>query len=573
MKHSEEVYRAVSFSSDRGLYLNTTFVSQIQKQLLKTRVVSPLVICLCIILSGCSTPQQKHLARQHKLANKSDVSACLALAEIYEKGDGVPADIEKAIYWYQEAGKMGNAVAALRLAEMYEKGDGVPADIEKAIYWYQEAGKMGNAVAALYEKAINLYKKAGQHGDAGDAIDLLRCVQMCEKGAVVPLDIEEERYRGSYRSAGEMENIDAALCEKAINRYKEAGKKGDAIAFLCLAQMYEKGDGVPADIEKAIYWYQEAGKMGNVDAALRLVQMYGKGDGVPADIEKARYWHAVAGQKAGGKCLDRIVKAYRIMGVPADIEKAIYCYQEAGKTGNAIAIASLRLAEMYEKGDGVPKDIEQALSWYQKAGDKVTEEICLRLAEMYEKGDGVPKDIEQALSWYQKSNNKLVILEKALTIGNEIVFKQLSDYVHLRRKYEADENLTSLQKYELLREPDQSLLHTLSSYNVAIKLRVKDVYAGGGVKTSGAEPLPYCENIIENTRYYTDYKEMERRWGPYLNKNDFIIVVGRWFWRGAGKDAQGPKETFSWEGPGELWLMIDFCGLVKPDRYVILPQY
>ena len=36
---------------------------------------------------------------------------------------------------------MGNVDAALRLVQMYGKGDGVPADIEKARYWHAVAGQ------------------------------------------------------------------------------------------------------------------------------------------------------------------------------------------------------------------------------------------------------------------------------------------------------------------------------------------------------------------------------------------------------------------------------------------------
>ncbi|MGH2360585.1 MAG: tetratricopeptide repeat protein [bacterium] len=109
----------------------------------------------------------------------------------------------------------------------------------------------------------------------------------------------------------------------------------------------------------------------------------------------------------------------------------------AAQAGNARA--QLRLALLYEAGDGVPRDLKAAFSWFSRAaaagepasqmelggyyedGDGVTEnwDLAARLyrasatqgwmkgqfalGRAYEFGIGVPQDRQQAINWFQKS--------------------------------------------------------------------------------------------------------------------------------------------------------------------------
>ncbi len=49
--------------------------------------------------------------------------------------------MEKAVQWYEKAAAQGNTVAQYQLAEIYEKGEGIPQDLKKARYYYEEAAK------------------------------------------------------------------------------------------------------------------------------------------------------------------------------------------------------------------------------------------------------------------------------------------------------------------------------------------------------------------------------------------------------------------------------------------------
>jgi TPR repeat protein len=96
-----------------------------------------------------------------------------ALGEYYREA-GNPA---KAIQAYQQASDVGEAAAMLSLADMLFKGEGIPADPEKAIALSQQAaagGLVGAAYSALGEhyrgvgdfaKALAAYKRASEFGE------------------------------------------------------------------------------------------------------------------------------------------------------------------------------------------------------------------------------------------------------------------------------------------------------------------------------------------------------------------------------------------------------------------------
>ena len=69
------------------------------------------------------------------------------LAVCCKDGIGMEKNAEESIRLYTAAAELGYVKAQVNLASSYERGDGVPADKEKAIYWYQQAANQGDAFA------------------------------------------------------------------------------------------------------------------------------------------------------------------------------------------------------------------------------------------------------------------------------------------------------------------------------------------------------------------------------------------------------------------------------------------
>jgi len=74
---------------------------------------------------------------------------------------------------------------------------------------------------------------------------------------------------------------------------------------------------------------------------------------------------------------------------------------QAAKAGNPLA--ALRLAMMYEAGEGVPRDTRQAFSLYRQAAEAGEPAAQNELGGYYERGVGVSDDWVEAAKWYQKS--------------------------------------------------------------------------------------------------------------------------------------------------------------------------
>jgi len=99
---------------------------------------------------------------------------------MYNVGEGVLQDCEKALYWYLKAAEQGLALAQTNVGLMYAQGGaGVPQDPKKALEWLTKAAQQGFALAQfnlgfMYDngkgvpqddqKALDWYKKAALQG-------------------------------------------------------------------------------------------------------------------------------------------------------------------------------------------------------------------------------------------------------------------------------------------------------------------------------------------------------------------------------------------------------------------------
>ena len=114
-----------------------------------------------------SSPKDLYLSM-----NQSYISAQYNLARMYEKGEGVSLDFEKALYWYQKAAQrglvaaqnrlkklaqQGNAPAQYALARMYKSGKGFKQRPRKAYKWFKAAAEQGHP-SAQYELALIYYE-------------------------------------------------------------------------------------------------------------------------------------------------------------------------------------------------------------------------------------------------------------------------------------------------------------------------------------------------------------------------------------------------------------------------------
>jgi TPR repeat protein len=72
------------------------------------------------------------------------------LGYMYAHGDGVVADMAKAILYWRQAATQGDQMSQDALGSAYEFGHGVPVDFAQAAVWYRMSAEQGNPWAMFY---------------------------------------------------------------------------------------------------------------------------------------------------------------------------------------------------------------------------------------------------------------------------------------------------------------------------------------------------------------------------------------------------------------------------------------
>ena len=88
------------------------------------------------------------------LAEQGDARAQYYLGLLYENGDGVPRDYEKAREWYEKSAAQGEANAQFYLGLMSAFGRGGPLDLAQAHMWYSLAAGNGHVGATVYRNDL-----------------------------------------------------------------------------------------------------------------------------------------------------------------------------------------------------------------------------------------------------------------------------------------------------------------------------------------------------------------------------------------------------------------------------------
>lgn len=83
---------------------------------------------------------------------QQEVNILLNIAKRYELGIGMAKNLPQAVLLYNQAADKGCAEAAYHLGELYEKGEGLPQDYQRAIDWYAKAVSLHNPSAEERKK-------------------------------------------------------------------------------------------------------------------------------------------------------------------------------------------------------------------------------------------------------------------------------------------------------------------------------------------------------------------------------------------------------------------------------------
>ena len=293
-----------------------------------------------------------------KKAEEGDAIEQYYLATMYEFGDGVSQDQERATRLYWEAACGGVMAAKHRLAERYYKGIGIDVNYEKAYGWFERAVRGEKEYPFCY----------------------YRLGEMCQQGIWIEKNLNQ-----------------------AITWYEKSAAEGYGKAALRLGEIYERGEGMFRDCARAVDWYRRAAELGKAEAMERLAVFYERGMGVEQDLRTAIYWYRQAAFQRNLDVKPPLDAEYILyMAEPELCEAPLEWYVKEAIAKYPYQEARIQLGKMYELGYGVEKNLQKALEWYTLAAKDGYVEAQYYLGELYaEQGEK-----EQAVRWWALAGKK-----------------------------------------------------------------------------------------------------------------------------------------------------------------------
>ncbi|HZH11312.1 MAG TPA: hypothetical protein VEZ24_13195 [Microvirga sp.] len=297
-------------------------------------------------------------------------SSVLAVAGMYDRGDGVPMNTKKAAEWYLWAARVGNKRAMASVAYAYGVGRGIERNEEAALKWLQEVNP-GRSRMTLVE--IGWALATGSEG----SVDMPAALRFFEKAAQISPNV-------AYQVAMDLERGTKGVQDReaAGHLIKVAAERGDSAAATHLANMLAGSDKLE-DQRQAVQWYTLAAQDKENAAAgqglSRLLALRPKSELVPviiAGLQKA----ADAGNR---EALIGLAQAYTDgTGVDASPERAASLLQQAADAG--IPEAKYRLGLMYKSGIGVSMDMNKAIELMSSAQESGFPLAAVALSSMTE---------------------------------------------------------------------------------------------------------------------------------------------------------------------------------------------
>ncbi|QRM30606.1 SEL1-like repeat protein [Microvirga sp. VF16] len=310
-----------------------------------TRLMAKIMARHEVALQGIDRARLERRLRFEALRGAS--SSVLAVAGMYDRGEGVPADTRKAAEWYLWAARVGHERAMAYAAYAYGTGRGLERSEAAALKWLDGVNE-GRRRSTLLE--IGWALALGTEGvtDMASALRFFGQAAQLKPGIAyqVALDLE--------RGTRGIQNRDAAG-----QLIKVAAERGDSAAAMHMASALSGSSNVE-DQRQAVQWYSLAA------------------------LDKT---NLVAGQT-----LARLL-ALR----PSDelISLIVAGLDKAAEAGNSEAL--IGLAHAYADGIGLSASPEKAVSLLQAAADSGIPEAKYRLGLMYKSGTGVTADLNKAI--------------------------------------------------------------------------------------------------------------------------------------------------------------------------------
>lgn len=393
-----------------------------------------------------------------RAADSGDAAAQRMLATLYQRGDGVARNVERAAELYQLAAAQGDAEAQFNLANMYLLGEGVEPDEAWAMTYYRKAANQGHALAL--RNLNQLLRAAGiaEPGNAADSraaaaaaaqirtepnvakrlgvgADALAPVTRLDENATAPADemptpapTPEELAR---RAADEQEalrlaaehGIQISLDDAAVDLVPSSPMRRAVPG----GASEESGDPVApeTDVGGSMRAATDDGSAGSDAAAkFELAQRYLVGEGVEPDEAMAITLLRAAAGEGHVQARERLAQIYRAAGLPVppigntrggeasntDERQPAARAAQAPRVKTTIEISSAAPSTNASEptldearralDDG---NLKRAARMFTALAERGNAEAQAHIGYMTYRGEGVAQDSAAAAEWYRKA--------------------------------------------------------------------------------------------------------------------------------------------------------------------------
>ncbi|BAE49361.1 TPR repeat [Paramagnetospirillum magneticum AMB-1] len=295
------------------------------------------------------------------LAAGGDMDAQYQLAVAYRDGThGLKPDPHTALVWFTLAGAEGHVGAAIEAAKAYQAGKGAARDLNSAGNWWYKAGTLGHAAART------------------------RWVELFVEGEVHAIGSRD-----------------------GVSWLAEAAQAGDLRAMMGLADVLERGQGVPPDLDQAEALYRQAALLnGDIEARFRLGRLL---------LSRPAMWRNPAEEEWNAQAAERKSHPfgavwYAAKPANADEIKSVQLrpginegerwLRSAARRGHVEAQYLLGSAKV--AGLELPMDMVEGVAWLEAAAVQGHAEALFELGNLAAKGQGFyAKDPVRAWVMYE----------------------------------------------------------------------------------------------------------------------------------------------------------------------------
>ncbi len=313
------------------------------------------------------------------LAEQGDVESMVLVADRYDSGRGVAADVNEALRWYKRSADAGSVDGTVSAAIFLAGGLAGEQDLDAAKALYTFAADLGDkdAIEALERLSddptvsVRPLLSEAERGNPGSMVAVAERYQSgsgVEKSAALASEWEA-RAQSAYRAKT------PALIERA--------ERGDNESMFELATWFEKGLGVAQDLRLALRWYERSADAGHSAGAYCAAVAYELGRGVAVSRKRAQYHFQLSSDLGDPEAQ---YDADRLSNDPKVIFEWARKHSALGDEE-----AMFQLARCFEQGVGTAVDLRKSLSLFEDAAVKGLSGAAFNAAILYEDGvDGSP---------------------------------------------------------------------------------------------------------------------------------------------------------------------------------------